>query len=88
MRNNLNNITIADSHGTLVFAGTPDGICNTSLTWSENTSTDDKKKFYANALQAINNANGAILASLNYLLDPPEQDSNTEATAEDIVETE
>jgi len=88
MRNNLNNITIADDHGTLVFAGTPDGICNTSLTWVEDTSTDDKKKFYANALQSINNVSGVILASLNYLLDPPEQDEPTEATTEDTAETE
>lgn len=88
MRNNLNNITIADDRGTLVFAGTPDGIRNTSLTWSEDASADDKKKFYANALQSINNVSGVILASLNCLLDPPEQDVATEAVEEDTAETE
>lgn len=88
MRNNLNNITIADDHGTLVFAGTPGGICNTSLTWVENTSAEDKKKFYANALQSINNVSGVILSSLNHLLDQPEQDDPTEAATEEADETE
>ena len=52
------------------------------------TSADDKKKFYANALQSINDVSGVILASLNCLLDPPEQDFATEAAAEDTAETE